>query len=199
VSAGDTATGTPEAAVPPAPELQPGSSAPPDSTGDAATRPTTRLQHGIRKPKIYTDGTIRYAGVASTAEPRSYKDALLDVNWKAAMDTEYGALMKNNTWHLVPPQPGKNVIDCMWLFKVKKKADGSVDRYKARLVAKGHKQRYGIDYEDTFSPVVKLQPYALFCPLLCLVGGTFDNLMCKTLSSMVISRRRCTCVNHLGM
>jgi histone deacetylase 1/2 len=71
------------------------------------------------------------------------------------MDTEYGALMKNKTWHLVPPSHGKNVIDCMWIFKVKKKADGTLDRYKAHLVAKGHKQRYGIDYEDTFSPMVK--------------------------------------------
>jgi hypothetical protein len=155
LSAGDTAAGSSEAAVDPAPELQPGSSVPLDSAGAAATRPTTRLQHGIRKPKIYTDGTIRYASLASTAEPRSYKDALLGANWKAAMDIEYGALMKNNTWRLVPPQPGKNVIDCMWLFKVKMKANGSVERYKARLVAKGHKQRYGIDYEDTFSPVVK--------------------------------------------
>ena len=78
-----------------------------------------------------------------------------DRNWKAAMDSEYLALMKNKTWHLVPPKKGINIIDCKWVYKVKRKSDGSLDRYKARLVAKGFKQRYGIDYEDTFSPVVK--------------------------------------------
>jgi hypothetical protein len=71
------------------------------------------------------------------------------------MQAEYSALMKNKTWHLVPPQRGTNIIDCKWVYKIKHKQDGSLDRYKARLVAKGFKQSYGIDYEDTFSPVVK--------------------------------------------
>jgi histone deacetylase 1/2 len=76
---------------------------------------------------VYTDGTIRYAHLSATSEPTSYKSALLDPHWKAAIDVEYNALMKNNTWHLVPPHQGKNIIDCMWLFKVKKKADGSLE------------------------------------------------------------------------
>lgn len=71
------------------------------------------------------------------------------------MDAEFTALLENKTWHLVPPSHGKNVIDCKWVYKIKRKSNGSLDRYKARLVAKGFKQRYVIDYEDTFSLVVK--------------------------------------------
>ena len=79
-------------------------------------------------------------------EPQNLDEALENRNWKEAMDAEYMALMKNKTWHLVPPQKGRNIIDCKWVYKIKRKSDGSLDRYKARLVAKGFKQRYGIDY-----------------------------------------------------
>jgi hypothetical protein len=115
----------------------------------------TRAQHGISKPKIYTYGTVRYAAFVSTGEPESLQEALGDKNWKQAMDNEIKALDKNQTWHLVP-SPGKvKIIDSKWVYMVKKKEDRSIDRYKAHLVAKGFKQRYGLDYEDTFSPVVK--------------------------------------------
>jgi hypothetical protein len=71
------------------------------------------------------------------------------------MTAEYQALLRNQTWHLVPPESGRNLIDYKWIYKVKHKADGSIDHYKAHLVAKGFKQRLGIDYDDTFSPIVK--------------------------------------------
>jgi hypothetical protein len=71
-----------------------------------------------------------------------------DSRWKLAMDNESAALLKNKTRTLVPRKPGSNIIDCKWVYKVKKKANESINMYKARLVAKGFKQRYRIDYKD---------------------------------------------------
>lgn len=144
------------------------------------SRPHTRLQSNIRKPLTRTDGTIRwgmYSG--SDKEPTCFDDALADENWKKAMDEEYNALIKNNTWHLVPAPIGKNIIDCKWVFKIKRKSDGTIDRYKARLVAKGFKQRYGIDYEDTFSPVVKISTIRLVLSLAVSKGWSIRQLDVK--------------------
>jgi hypothetical protein len=118
-------------------------------------RPTTRSQHNIRKPKVYTNGMVRYAYLTTSGEPETVEEALSHDEWCAAMNAEYQALMKNNTWHLVSPSNASNVIDCKWIFKVKRRQDGSDERYKARLVAKGFKQWFGIDYSDTFSLVIK--------------------------------------------
>lgn len=127
-----TVTGSPAADSDGAP---PGSFAPASPAPAAAPRPIARLQQGIRKPKTYTDGTIRYGHLAATSEePHTLQHALADKNWKNAMDVEFLALQKNKTGHLVPPQKGKNIIDCKWVYKVKRRSDGKIDRYKARLV-----------------------------------------------------------------
>jgi hypothetical protein len=68
---------------------------------------------------------------------------------------EYEALLSNNTWDLVPRPPGANVITGKWIFKHKLKADSSLDRYKARWVLRGFTQCPGVDYDETFSPIVK--------------------------------------------
>jgi hypothetical protein len=87
--------------------------------------------------------------------PRSVRDALSEPNWRSAMQAEYDALIANDTWSLVPRPPGVNVVTGKWIYRHKLLADGSLDRYKARWVLRGFTQRPGIDYDETFSPVVK--------------------------------------------
>ncbi|BBH04952.1 P-loop containing nucleoside triphosphate hydrolases superfamily protein, partial [Prunus dulcis] len=71
------------------------------------------------------------------------------------MTKKINALLKNHTWSLVPSSPSHNLVGCKWVFPIKRHSDGSIQRYKARLVVKGFHQRSGIDYTETFSPVVK--------------------------------------------
>ncbi|KAM2148308.1 hypothetical protein ACFX1Q_004939 [Malus domestica] len=89
-------------------------------------------------------------------EPTSFSQAVQDPKWRDAMQKEIVALHDNRTWTLVPLPPHKHPIGCKWIYKVKLKPDGSVERYKARLVAKGYSQIEGLDYRETFAPVAKL-------------------------------------------
>ncbi|RVX04977.1 Retrovirus-related Pol polyprotein from transposon TNT 1-94 [Vitis vinifera] len=88
--------------------------------------------------------------------PQNIQEAFKYPKWKAAVDEEVWALEKNGTWEITDLPRGKKPVGCKWIFTVKYKADGNVDRYKAPLVAKGFTQSYGIDYQETFAPVSKL-------------------------------------------
>ena len=94
--------------------------------------------------------------VSSESLPKSYVEALRVPTWKEAMDAEVGALLNRGTWELVPRPRDANIVTCKWVFTIKYNPDGTISRHKARLVARGFTQAYGIDYTETFSPVVRL-------------------------------------------
>jgi hypothetical protein len=88
--------------------------------------------------------------------PHDWQEAKRHPQWRAAMLEEMAALDKNNTWELSTLPTGKKAVGCKWVFTIKHKPDGKVERYKARLVAKGYNQTYGVDYDETFAPVAKM-------------------------------------------
>lgn len=96
------------------------------------------------------------AAISSQIEPSTYKQASKHDSWVKAMDTELAALNQNKTWLITELPQDKKPIGCKWVYKIKHKSDGSIERYKARLVAKGFNQIEGIDFFDTYSPVAKL-------------------------------------------
>ena len=133
-------------------------SAAPPPVADVPTHVmVTRARDNTRKEKAYTDGTVRYdpRRRAFFAAPVSHREALQEPEWSAAMADEFAALTRTGTWTLVPCPPGVNIVGSKWIFKTKHCPDGSIDKHKARLVARGFTQQHGIDYGDTFSPVVK--------------------------------------------
>jgi len=88
-------------------------------------------------------------------KPTCVSQALKNPLWRNAMSKEITILLNHATWKLVPPAASQNLIGCKFVFRTKRNPDGTISRYKARLVAKGFHQRPGIDYSQTFSPVVK--------------------------------------------
>jgi transposase InsO family protein len=114
---------------------------------------------------------VSAADVGAGDEPKTLAEALARpdaTKWRAAVDEELQSLVKNGVYELVDLPPGRTALACKYVFKIKHNADGTVERYKARLVAKGYTQVAGIDYGETFAPVVK---YATIRVLLALAAA----------------------------
>ncbi|KAK8945191.1 hypothetical protein KSP39_PZI008470 [Platanthera zijinensis] len=102
---------------------------------------------------IYLQGEV----VLNVSQPTNYDEAYKNSAWRKAMDEEIAMVLKNNTWTLVSKPPQADVIGLKWVYKLKENEDGSVHKYKARIVAKGYSQIPGIDYNETFAPVVRME------------------------------------------
>ncbi|GJU96511.1 ribonuclease H-like domain-containing protein [Tanacetum coccineum] len=119
-----------------------------------------KVKYGLNKyanhTKLSADNSFFISNLNKTAEPTCYNEAVKDINWVQAMNNEMEALYLNNTWTLTELPINRKAIGSKWVYKIKYKSDGEVERYKARVVAKGFGEKEWVDYEEIFSPVVKM-------------------------------------------
>ena len=114
-------------------------------------------------------GNVLLCDAKDVDESASFSEALHSPDrdeWKIAMQEKMSSMDKNNVWELVDLPPRRNTIRNKWVLKVKHKANGSIDRYKARFMAKDYTQREGIDYENTFSPMVRFASIRLILSII---------------------------------
>lgn len=112
----------------------------------------TRSKTGVFKPNPKFGLTF----ILSEVEPETSTQALKNKKWRRTMSDEADAFVRNDMFDLVDRSEAKNIVGSKWIFRIKCLPDGSIDKYKARLVTKGFHQRPGVDFHETFSPVIKL-------------------------------------------
>ena len=104
-------------------------------------------------------------------EPQTYKEAVNSTEslmWKEAIKSEIDSILHNHTWDLVNLPSGCKPLSSKWIFKRKRKVDGSIDKYKARLVIKGFRQTEGLDYFDTYSPLTRINSIRMVLAIVAL-------------------------------
>ena len=117
-----------------------------------------RSEQVTRAPNRYVP-SLDYIMLIDYDEPSCYKEAMQREDkdkWEKAMQLEMDLLHKNSTWEFVNLPDGKRILPCKWVYKLEVTGSASKPRYKARLVAKGFRQQEGVDFEEIFSPVVKM-------------------------------------------
>jgi hypothetical protein len=134
---------------------QPNEEGGPTETEELTPQSQLRRSTRTRRPNPkYANAAI--VEKATIIEPETFEEASQSSEWMKAMEEEIHALKQNQTWDLMPKPRDVKPISCKWVYKIKRRPDGSIERYKARLVARGFSQQYGLDYDETFSPVAKL-------------------------------------------
>ncbi|GJW03793.1 ribonuclease H-like domain-containing protein [Tanacetum coccineum] len=120
----------------------------------------SKVKYGIEKyvgySKLNSDNYCFLTQLNKNFEPKSFSKASKFSHWIDAMNQEMNALLRNGTWEIVDLPKGRKATGCKWIYKIKFQSSGEIDRFKARLLAQGFGQKEGIDYEETFSLVVKM-------------------------------------------
>ncbi|GJX72431.1 retrovirus-related pol polyprotein from transposon TNT 1-94 [Tanacetum coccineum] len=135
----------------------------------------------MTRQRLHTDSEVcMYALTVSTFEPKNIKEAMADHSWIESMQDELNQFERLQVWELVPRPEGKNVIALKWLWKNKCDADNIVVRNKTRLVAKGYKQEDGIDFEESFAPVARIEAIRMFIAFAAYMNITNFQMDVKT-------------------
>lgn len=113
-------------------------------------------------------------------EPWDYNEAKEKKVWKDACEDEIKSIVKNKTWELVELPAGAKAIGLKWIVKVKRNSDGSINKYKARLVAKGYIQRHGVDFDEVFAPVARIETVRFLIAMAASRGWEIHHLDVKT-------------------
>ncbi|GJX36122.1 retrotransposon protein, putative, ty1-copia subclass [Tanacetum coccineum] len=158
-------------------------------------RRSTRARNALNRMCLYVDAEEHE--LRDLGQPANYKAALLDHEsdkWLNAMNVEMQSMKDNEVWDLADLPPNGKTIGRKWLFKRKTDMDGAVHTYKAHLVAKGFTQTYGVDYEETFSPIADIRTIRI----LIAIAAYYGKWMSKLPSSMDISQKRVSCYTDVG-
>ena len=107
-----------------------------------------------KRPKSFSSYVALLSNIID-AEPTSYEEVVKKQVWQDVMVEEYNSIMKSEVWDIVPRLKDKLVVTSKWIYKIKHAVDGNIEKYKERFVACGFSQKEGVDYEETFSPVVQ--------------------------------------------
>jgi len=113
-------------------------------------------------------------------KPNYYEEASKQEVWVKAMEEEVKMIEKNNTWELVNCPQGKDIIGLKWVYKTKLNSDGTIQKHKARLVTKGYSQQPGINYNETFAPVARLDTIRALIALAAQKGWNIYQLDVKS-------------------
>ncbi|KAG7564133.1 Zinc finger CCHC-type [Arabidopsis suecica] len=143
-------------------------------------------QRQITKPKYLNDYVLlaeiegELLLMALDEEPWDYEEAKHMKEWREACKDEISSITKNKTWDLVDLPAGAKAIGLKWVFKIKQNSDGSINKYKARLVAKGYVQKHGIDFDEVFAPVARIETIRFIIALAASNGWEVHHLDVKT-------------------
>ena len=158
-----TDEGQQEATTPPTSPMRVGDDSPPSFLNERSM-PRARSLHEIYEDTERIEDLTLFCLFAD-CEPVAFEEAAQNPKWRDAMDEEIKSIEKNDTWELTSLPAGHKPIGVKWVYKIKKNSKGEIERYKARLVAKGYSQRAGIDFDEVFAPVARLETIRLIISL----------------------------------